>query len=117
MHLLRLIPLACLRADKPARFDTMPTEFGPLSLTVQLDAAGRELQVTFAPKFRTAPERLLLHVPPVKGLAAIRRMHPRPGGRLIFSLRFDHTIGTPPDGGPCLPDAICPASTRRRTAA
>jgi hypothetical protein len=72
LHLLRLVPLAWLRTDREARFHRMPTEFGPVSLTARLAAEGRELLVTFAPNFRTPPTRLVLHVPPVKGLAAIR---------------------------------------------
>jgi hypothetical protein len=72
LHLLRLMPLAWLRADKPARFENMPTEFGVVSLTAGLSADGRELQVTFRPKFAFAPKQVVLHVPPAKGLAAIR---------------------------------------------
>jgi hypothetical protein len=72
IHLLRLMPLAWLRTDRPARFENMPTEFGPVTLTAKLAASGRELQVTLAPKFRAAPKRLVLHVPPVQGLAAVR---------------------------------------------
>ena len=29
LHLLRLVPLAWLRADRPTRFERIPTEFGP----------------------------------------------------------------------------------------
>jgi hypothetical protein len=72
IHLLRMVPLSWLRTDKEARFEKMPTQFGPVGLTTRLAAEGRELEVAFAPKFREAPKRLLLHVPPVKGLAAIR---------------------------------------------
>jgi hypothetical protein len=72
LHLLRLAPLAWLGADKEARFENMPTEFGVVSLTAALSPDGRELRVTFTPKFRTAPKRLVLHVPPVEGLTAIR---------------------------------------------
>ena len=72
LHLLRLVPLAWLRSDKQARFENMPTEFGPLSLTAGLGAGGRELNVALAPRFRTTPQRIVLHVPPVPGLTAIR---------------------------------------------
>jgi hypothetical protein len=70
--LLRLVPLAWLRSDKMARFENMPTELGVVSLTVQLSSDSHELQVKFAPKFRNVPKRIVLHVPPVKGLKAIR---------------------------------------------
>jgi hypothetical protein len=72
LHLLRLAPLAWLRADKESRFANMPTEFGPVSLTIRLSADGRELDVAFAPRFRTTPKRIMLHVPPIRGLAGIR---------------------------------------------
>jgi len=72
LHLLRMVPLAWLRTDKEARFDKMPTQFGPVGLTARLAVEGRELQVTFAPKFRQPPQRIVLHIPPLKGLAAIR---------------------------------------------
>ena len=72
LHLLRLMPLAWLRTDRNTRFENMPTEFGVVSLTPGLSADGRELQVTFTPKFEFVPKRVVLHVPPVKGLAAIQ---------------------------------------------
>ncbi len=72
LHLLRLVPLAWLRTDKVARFEHVPTEFGVVSLAVGLSADGRELQVSFTPKFEFVPKRLVLHVPPVEGLTAIR---------------------------------------------
>ena len=71
LHLLRLMPLAWLRSDKEARFQNMPTEFGAVGLTAKLGPDGRELLVNFAPKFRTAPKKIVLHIPPVKGLHAV----------------------------------------------
>ena len=72
LHLLRLVPLAWLRSDRSMRFENMPTEYGPVSLTAQLAASGRELQMTFTPRFRSAPKRIMLHVPPIKGLTGLR---------------------------------------------
>lgn len=72
LHLLRLAPLAWLRADRPTRLQNVPTEFGVVSLTAQLGPDGRELQVTFTPRFRAAPRRMVLHVPPLKRLTTIR---------------------------------------------
>ena len=72
LHLLRLMPLAWLRTDKEARFENIPTEYGVVSVKAGLSSDGRELNVTFAPNYRSVPSRTVLHVPPVKGLAAIR---------------------------------------------
>ena len=72
LHLLRLVPLAWLRSDKEARFENVPTEFGPVSLTARLSPDGKELWVTFGARFRTAPKWFVFHVPPIKGLEAIR---------------------------------------------
>ncbi|MDO8683490.1 MAG: hypothetical protein Q7N50_08420 [Armatimonadota bacterium] len=71
LHLLRIIPLAWLKSDKESKFENIPTEFGPVSLKTRLAAGGKELQVSFSPKFRKKPTRVVLHVPPVKGLAKI----------------------------------------------
>ena len=71
LHLLRLAPLAWLKADRQTVFDNMPTEFGPVSLRFKLSADKRKLAITFRPGFRCAPERVLLHVPPLKRLKEI----------------------------------------------
>ncbi|MBN1394028.1 MAG: hypothetical protein JW959_03270, partial [Pirellulales bacterium] len=71
-HLLRLMPQAWLRTDKQARFEKVPTEFGVVNLTTGLSADGRELRVTFTPKFEYRPKRIILHVPPVEGLTSVR---------------------------------------------
>lgn len=71
LHLLRLVPLAWLRTDKEARFENMPTEFGPVTLRVKLGAGGEELQVSFNARFRQKPAKVILHVPPVEGLKRI----------------------------------------------
>ena len=72
LHLLRLMPLAWLRTDRAARFENMPTEFGVVSLAAGISSDGRELQVSFTPKFELVPKRIVLHVPPLEGLTAIR---------------------------------------------
>lgn len=71
LHLLRLTPLAWLQEDKETKFENIPTEFGPVSLRVKLAANGKELQVSYSPRFRETPKRVVLHVPPVKGLTTI----------------------------------------------
>ena len=57
-----LLPLAWLRTDRSMRFENVPTEFGSVSMTAQLAADGGELRVTFAPRFRFAPQRIVLYV-------------------------------------------------------
>ncbi|WP_428939073.1 hypothetical protein [Fontivita pretiosa] len=71
LHLLRLVPLAWCSATEQTRFENMPTEFGPVTLKWQLADGGRTLQVQYAPSFRRAPQAVLLHAPPVKGLEKI----------------------------------------------
>jgi hypothetical protein len=83
LHLLRLVPLAWLRVDRPTTFDRIPTEFGPVTLRFQLKENGRQLLVTFKPRFHHYPQEISLHVPPLDGLFEIAvgdRMHAtRPG--------------------------------------
>ncbi|MDO8587391.1 MAG: hypothetical protein Q7T82_10155 [Armatimonadota bacterium] len=71
LHLLRLIPLAWLRKDKEAKFGQIPTEFGPVTLRVKLAQSGKELRVTYAPRFRESPKKVVLHIPPVTGLTKV----------------------------------------------
>jgi hypothetical protein len=71
LHLLRLMPLAW-QQGKPATFERMPTEFGPVTLRVEPAGGGKELSVVFVPQFKTAPSRVVLHVPPLRGLEGIR---------------------------------------------
>ncbi len=71
LHLLRLIPLTWLRSDRPARFLKMPTEYGPVTLIVEMSRNGRDLNISWSPEFRQAPGRVILHVPPVAALAKI----------------------------------------------
>ncbi|MHC4445705.1 MAG: hypothetical protein ACYTF1_18850 [Planctomycetota bacterium] len=68
LHLLRLVPLAWLSTDQQAVFDKMPTEFGPMGLRFKLLEGGKKLAVDFEPKFRRPPKRIVVHVPPLKGL-------------------------------------------------
>jgi hypothetical protein len=65
LHLLRLVPLAWLSADKPTQFERTPTEFGPVNLRFQLRKAGRQLAVSFDARFHNPPKEVLLHIPPL----------------------------------------------------
>ena len=86
LHLLRLVPLAWLSADRPTTFERIPTEFGPVTLRFQLQENGRRLAVTFQPQFRHDPQSVLLHVPPLDGLSEIAvadRVFATHGGNVI----------------------------------
>ncbi|MBN1346759.1 MAG: hypothetical protein JXQ73_28975 [Phycisphaerae bacterium] len=71
LHLLRVMPLAWLRADRQTRFENIPTEFGPVTVRARLGADRATLAVSFASTFRIEPRRVVLHVPPYPGLAKI----------------------------------------------
>jgi hypothetical protein len=71
LHLLRLAPLAWVRAERETRFENVPTEFGPVTLKVRLSRDGRTLKAGFVGRFRQSPRRVLLHVPPVAGLRRV----------------------------------------------
>jgi len=68
LHLLRLVPLAWLKPGDVSRFESMPTEFGPVTLRTKMSKDGKALAVEFKPDFRAEPRRVVLHVPPVAGL-------------------------------------------------
>jgi hypothetical protein len=72
LHLLRFLPQAWCVPGQPAVFEAVPTEFGPVSLRLELSADGGTLDVTFRPEYRQAPERAVLHTPPLDGLKNLR---------------------------------------------
>jgi hypothetical protein len=72
LHLLRLAPLAWFRVDQPARFEKIPTSYGPVNLSAKLAENGKTLEVQFGAKFHTRPSRVVVHVPPIPGLKIIR---------------------------------------------
>jgi hypothetical protein len=71
LHLLRLVPLAWLRSDRATEFKEMPTEFGPVTLEFKLSSDERTLRVSFGPRFRITPKRIVFHIPPKEGLRRI----------------------------------------------
>ncbi|MFC1537540.1 hypothetical protein ACFL4P_01800 [Gemmatimonadota bacterium] len=71
LHLMRLAPLAWIKKGFETKFEKMPTEYGPLSLSFRLSEDGRQLYFSLESEFRTQPEKLVLHVPPVPGLDKI----------------------------------------------
>jgi len=71
LHLLRLVPLAWLKTGVETKFERIPTEFGPVTLRFQLQQAGRQLKVSFENRFRRAPAKIVLHVPPVEALQEV----------------------------------------------
>lgn len=97
LHLARLIPLAWVTPEKETRFENMPTEFGPVSLRVRLGRDRKTLHVSLDARFRFPPGRILLHVPPIDTLRAIRlngRSLRWDGKRRRIALRPDWTITT-----------------------
>jgi hypothetical protein len=72
LHLLRVMPLAWLSTDREAIFERMPTYYGPVDLRIQLVDSGKTLDVSFTSRFRKPPDKIVLHVPPVENLKAVR---------------------------------------------
>jgi hypothetical protein len=72
LHLLRFLPKAWCVPGTPAVFDALPTEFGPVSLRLELSADGTTLDVTFRPAWRRAPKRTVLHTLLPAGLKFLR---------------------------------------------
>ena len=89
LHLLRLVPLAWLKTDEQTSFENMPTEFGPVTLQFTLRQEGKQLDVSFEPRFRYEPNEILLHVPPLPGLREVaidgRILKAKPGD--VLSIR------------------------------
>lgn len=71
LHLLRVAPLAWLRPARETRLENMPTEFGPVTFSFRLDESGSGLLVNFQASYRTQPKRVVLHIPPVRGLKRV----------------------------------------------
>jgi len=90
LHLLRLVPKAWLRPDFRTRFERMPTLFGPVSLSFSLSADRQTIKVDFIPRWRSAPQSVLLTVPPLAGLEKVilngRTLSARPGQTLTVGI-------------------------------
>ena len=72
LHLLRLAPLAWLKPGDEGLYDQMPTIYGPVSLRTKVSKDGKTLDVTCAAEFRSAPKKVILHVPPMPGLKTVK---------------------------------------------
>jgi len=64
LHLLRLMPGAWSAPLARCEFTQLPTEYGPITLTTEMNAKGTVMKVTFKSRFRLAPKRVVLHPPP-----------------------------------------------------
>ena len=88
LHLLRLVPVAWVTADYETKFENMPTQFGPVTLKFRLSEDEKTFLVTFEPKFRLKPNKVVLHAPPVSGLSQVivngREYKAKPGDALIL---------------------------------
>lgn len=71
LHLLRMVPAAWVVTDRESRFERMPTRFGRVSIGFGLSRDQGRLTVDYRPEFRAEPGRVVLHVPPVRGLREI----------------------------------------------
>lgn len=72
LHLLRLCPRAWITKERKAVFTSMPTEFGTLDLSFSLSEDGTALLVDYANNWRTAPQKVVMHIPPVPGLKKVK---------------------------------------------
>ncbi len=79
------------------RFESLPTEFGPVTLATRVSRDGRTLALASRPAFRGATAAaVILHVPPIPGLRSVRvNGRRRPAGELsraIKSIWITHDI-------------------------
>ncbi len=71
LHLLRLVTQTWLEG-RGVTARALPTEYGPVDLSARLLKSGSVLDVRFAPHYRWAPQRTILHVPPFAALETVR---------------------------------------------
>ncbi len=71
LHLMRICPLAWITRTEETIFSKMPTEFGPVDLGFGLSEDGKTLRVHFSANWRHKPGKVMLHIPPVKGLTSV----------------------------------------------
>ncbi len=72
LHLLRLAPLAWLKPGDEGIYDALPTIHGPVSLRTEVSKDGKSLEVSYEAKFREAPKKVVLHIPPMAGLKTVK---------------------------------------------
>ena len=88
LHLLRLAPLAWLKPDFETRFEKMPTEFGPVTISFKLGRQGKALELSYLPGFRQRPQKVVLHVPDLPGLKRLTLngspLRVEPGGEVTL---------------------------------
>lgn len=70
LHLLRLLPLSWLSRQEDTLFQRLPTRYGPLSLKLRLQDA-EVLNIQYQPPSRRAPQKTMLHIPPLPGLCRV----------------------------------------------
>ena len=64
LELLPALPPEWLMTDHPLRLERTPTRFGPVSLSLHLDAGGEgQLEISLTPDWLLRPNRCVLHVP------------------------------------------------------
>jgi hypothetical protein len=71
LHLLRLVPNAWVSSTEQTAFENMPTEYGPVDLKWRLSPDGKQLDVSFAGRWRQKPAKVVFHAPPIPGVTNI----------------------------------------------
>ena len=96
LHLLRFCPLAWVSKEDKTELAGMPTEFGPVDLSFKLSGDGKTLDMEFSHAWGNtsgkdtihgAPERIVIHIPPVPGLKKVRingKVYPATKGDVVL---------------------------------
>lgn len=88
LHLLRLVPMAWLKAGREVRFGSIPTVFGPVTVIFQLSQDGKSLRVDHEEQFHHPPRRVVIHAPPLPELSEMvvngKRSEIRAGGTIVL---------------------------------
>ncbi|MBD1420884.1 hypothetical protein [Sphingobacterium chuzhouense] len=71
LHLLRFCPLAWISSSKETVLKGMPTLYGPVDLIFKGDEKSQQVYITFKGDWREGPQKVVLHIPPVRGLRSI----------------------------------------------
>lgn len=71
LHLLRMAPKAWLKTGYLARFENIPTIYGPVTVNFQLTNEGETLKLDFTTDYHHPPKKVMLHVPPLPNIKKV----------------------------------------------
>jgi hypothetical protein len=71
LQLLRFCPLAWISSDEETILDDLPTLYGNIKLRFSLSEDEKNLNVTFSGDWHDKPDRIVLHIPPLKELKTV----------------------------------------------